>query len=160
MSRTQLPRGGGDRGHFLDFDCVPTSTLKGEIDAFIAAGTTLNGLAGKFLTLSFGANYEVDSPAAGARVDGRIKTVMADSVNSTYRISGRFWTFADDNGNVYSAKCIINVPYSGALALQNSAECASTTTFYQVADGTTDGFHNAVLALDVPASNYCDLIIG
>lgn len=156
MSRSLLARGGGDRGHFLTIDCVPGATLKSELDAFIAAGTVV---IGKFVYLSFGANYEVESPAVGGRVDGKIIAIRADDVNSTYRLTCRIWTFADDNGNVYPAHCIVQGPYSGTLALQNSCECASTTTYFEWADGTTDGFHNAVIALDVPASGYCDVII-
>jgi len=157
MSRSLLARGGGYRGRCLELDCVPTSTLKGEIDDFIAAGTIV---IGKHVFLSFGANYEVDSPAAGARVDGKIKVCMKDTVNDTYRLTCLIWTFADDNGNVYPAMYIDNGPYSGTLALQNSCECASSSTFYQWADGAGDGFHNAVIALDNPASGYVDVIIG
>ena len=160
MSRSLLAAGGGNRGHVLSLKCVPTSTLKGEIDDFITAGTTLTGLAGKFVFLSFGANYEVDSPAAGGRIDGRITAVKEDKINSTYEITCDIWSFADDNRNVYSANCIINVPYTGTLVRQNSCECGSTSTFFEVADGATDGFHNAVIAIDVPASDYCDVIIG
>ena len=159
MSRSLLAGGGGDRGTPLYLaECYPTSTLKGEITAFIAAGTTLTGLAGKFIFLSFGANYEVDSPAAGERIDGRIYAVREDKINSSYVISCHVWTFTDDQGHVYSANGIYNAPYSGTIVRQNSCECASTSTFFEVADGATDGIHNAVIAMDVPATGYCDVI--
>lgn len=157
MSRSSLVYGGGDRGHFLILDCVPSSALKTLLDAFIAAGTAVEN---KFVTCSFGANYEVDAPATGARIDGKILTCTSDPVNSTYRLSCQIWSFADDNGNVYAASRIIHGPYTGTLALQNSVECSSGTTHYLFADGTTDGYHNAVIALDVPASGYCDIIQG
>ena len=157
MSRALNDRGSGDRGHFLEIACVPTSTMKSEIDAFIAAKTQLEG---KFVFLSFGANYEVDSPAAGEQANGDIKAVQEDIVNSTYRITCRIWNFADDNGNIYPALNIVNKPYNSTLVLQNSCEVNATATYYMFADGTTDGFRNAVIGLDLPASGYADVIQG
>jgi len=152
-----LVAGGGDRGHFLELKCVPTSTLKGEIDDFIAAGTTV---IGKFVSLSFGANYEVDSPAAGAQVDGKIHAVKEDKVNDTYELTCRIWSFTDDQSNRYPAICIVQGPYSGTLVRRNTAECYSGSTFYQFSDGDTTARGNAVIAIDVPASGYCDVIMG
>jgi len=160
MSRSTLVRGGGPRGHYLLLDCVPTSTLKGEIDAFIAAGTVYAGWTnGKFVYLSYGANYEVDSPAAGARVDGKIIAGRYDDLNSTYRLSCAIWSFADDNGNVYSAQCISNGPHTGG-ALGMALECSSTTTFFTWSDADVTGRNNMLIALDVPASGFCDVIHG
>ena len=156
MSRSSLVHGGGPRGVQLILDCVPDSTFKLEIDDFVAAKTVM---VGKFVQLSFGANYEVTSPADGERADGIIVAEpVSDPINSTYRISCDIWSFTDDNGNIYAANRIIHAPYSGTLALHNSCEVESTSTFYQFADGATDGFHNAVIAIDVPASGYCDVI--
>jgi len=157
MSRALNDRGSGDRGHFLDIACVPTSTMKTELDAFYAAGTQIEG---KFVALSFAVNYEVDSPAAGVQANGDIKAIQEDIVNSTYRITCRIWNFADDNGNIYPALNIVNKPYEGTLALQNSCEVYATATYYTFGDGDTDGFRNAVIGLDLPASGYADVIQG
>ena len=156
MSGSLLVPGGGDRGHFLQLKCVPTSTLKGEIDDFIATDTAVEG---KFVSLSFGVNYEVDSPAAGAIPDGKILAVKEDAVNSTYELSCRIWSFIDDTSNRHPAMCIVQGPYSGSLALQNAVEVANGTTFYQFADGE-DNKMGSVIGLDVKASGYCDVIFG
>jgi len=157
MSRTLLTRGGGMRGHYLEFSAVAATTMDGELDVFKAAGTQI---ISKFVYLSYGANYEVDSPAAGARVDGKIKVARYDDLASAWRLTVQIWSFADDQGNVYPAMCIENSPYNGTVALGNSLECNATATYYMYADGDTDGFRNMLISLDVPASGYCDVIHG
>ncbi len=160
MSRSLLKKGGGQLlDKCLQLTCVPTSTLKGELDTLIAAETEVAGLNGKFVIITTGANYEVDSPAAGAAVHGKIKTCMVDDVNSTYKLVCWIWAFADDNGNLYSANGIVQGQYTGTLALGNSCECGSTATFFEWADGAGDGYHNMVIAIDNPASGYCDVIV-
>jgi len=156
MSRSSLTRGGGARGHFLLLGCVPDATFKTEIDALILAGTQVTG---KFVQWTLSGNYEVTSPASAAFPNGRIKTCRYDATAATYRLTCEIWSFVDDNAALYPALCITNGTYNGTVAVGNMVECYSTT-YMTWTDASADVAHAMVIALDVPASGYVDVIHG
>ena len=148
---SQLVKGGGDRGAYLDISCVPDSTLKSEIDALITAKTDV---VGKLVSLTWSNNYEVTSPADGAIPDGKI--IGYEKTASSYRLTVRLFSYIDQNSNRHTPVCIINLEYSGTLALQDSV-IINGSTYRNVDDGTSGGW-GAVIALDVPASGRADVL--
>src|SRR4030042_2545906 len=142
-----LVKGGGDRGAYLEISCVPDSTFKTEIDALIAAGTQVTG---KLVSLTWLNNYEVTSPANDAIPDGKI--VHYEQTSSSYRLTVRLFSYIDQNSVRHTPVCIINVAYSGTLALQDSV-IINGTTYINVDDGTTGGW-GAVIGLDTPGSGF------
>jgi hypothetical protein len=148
MSRTV---GGGNRGARMKLECVPDSDFKDEIDALITAGTEV---VGKFVSLTWGANYEVTSPANDAIPDGII--VDYEKEKSSYVLICEIWKYTDQNGNSHTPVMIQNLYYNtGTIALQDSV-IVNGTTYYIVDDGGTGGW-GAVIAKDVP-SKYVDVI--
>lgn len=144
-------KGGGDRGAFLEIGCVPDSTFKSEIDSLITAGTAV---VGKLVALTWSNDYEVTSPAANAIPDGKI--VNYEKTSSSYRLTVRLWSYIDQNSARHTPVCIINIPYEGTLALQDSV-IVYNSDYDSVDDGTSGGW-GAVIALDNPASGYADVI--
>ena len=141
--------GGGDVGNHLDIPCWPDSTLKTEIDALIAAGTTVEG--SKLVSLTFAANYQVTSPADDAIPDGRIIKVEKDATNG-YLLTVRLWSYIDQNAARHSPTQIITLPYStGTIALQDSV-IVNGSTYMNVDDGTSGGF-GAVISKDTTNLN-------
>lgn len=146
-----LVKGGGDRGALLEISCVPDSTFKTEIDALVAAGTQVTG---KLVSLTWSNNYEVTSPANDAIPDGKI--VHYEKTSSSYRLTVRLFSYIDQNSARHTPVCIMNLPYSGTLALRDSV-IINGSTYVNVDDGTTGGW-GAVIALDVPGSGFADVI--
>lgn len=140
-----LTKGGGDRGGYLEVSCIPDSTFKTEIDALIAAGTQVTG---KLCSLTFGANYEVTSPADGAIPDGKI--VHYEQTSSSYRLTVRFFSYIDQNSVRHTPVCIMTIGYSGTLALQDSM-IVNGTTYLEVDDGGAGGW-GAAISLDTTNS--------
>jgi hypothetical protein len=147
-----LVKGGGDRGAYLDIACIPDSTFATEIAALITAGTQVTG---KLVSLTFAANYQVTSPADGAIPDGKI-VHYEEAASSTYRLTVRLFSYIDQNSARHTPVCIINLAYSGTLALQDSV-IINGTTYVNVDDGTSGGW-GAVIGLDVPASGRADVL--
>ena len=146
-----IVKGGVDRGAYLEIRCVPDSTFKTEIDALIAAGTDV---IGKLCSLTWSANYQVTSPAEDAIPDGKI--VNYEKTSSSYRLTVRLFSYIDQNSARHTPVSIINLEYSGTLALQDSVICQDGN-YRPVDDGGAGGW-GAVIALDVPASGQADVI--
>jgi len=144
-------KGGGDRGAYLEIGCIPDSTFKTEIDALILAGTQVTG---KLVSLTWGANYQVTSPAGAAIPDGKI--VHYEKTTSSYRLTVRLFSYIDQNAARHTPVCIINLDYDGTTALQDSVIVDGTGYVY-VEDGSSGGW-GAVIAMDTPASGFCDVI--
>lgn len=146
-----LVKGGGDRGAYLEIGCVPDSTFETEIDALVAAGTSVTG---KLVSLTWSNDYEVTSPAADAIPDGKIVRYEIDG--TTYLLTVRLWSYIDQNSARHTPVCICNIAYEGTLALQDSV-IVYNSDYDSVDDGTTGGW-GACIALDNPASGYADII--
>ena len=143
-------KGGGDRGAYLEISCVPDSDFATEIAALIAAGTQVTG---KLVALTWGANYQVTSPAEDARFDGKI--VHYEKTSSSYRLTVRMCHYVDQNSAHHTPVCIMKFAYSGTLALQDSV-ILYDGNYLSVDDGSTGGW-GAVIAIDNP-SGYADVI--
>ncbi len=148
-----LTKGGGDLGNYLEIACVPSSALETSLDALIAAGTDV---IGKLVSFSTGANYEVASTADGAVPDGKI--VRCEKRGSTYSLTCRIWHYTDQNSTGRPAIAVVNVAYSGSMALGDTLELSQGTTFYTVRDATTGGA-GRLIGLDVPGSGFADFIV-
>ena len=147
-----LVKGGGDRGNFLKISFIPDSTFKTEIDALILAGTQVTG---KLFSLTWAAAYQVTSPAEDAIPDGKITDYEVTA--SSYRLTGILFSYIDQNAARHTPSMIINLPYTGTLALQDSVICYDGN-YLSVDDGTTGGW-GAVIAVDVPGSGYADILM-
>ena len=147
-----LKKGGADRGGYLEIGCVPDSTFEGEIDALVLAGTNV---IGKLVSLTWSNNYEVTSPADNAIPDGKI--VRYEKSGTTYLLTVRLFSYIDQNSARHTPVCIMNLEYSGTLALQDSV-IINGSTYRAVQDGTSGGW-GAVIGLDTPASGYADVIM-
>ena len=146
-----LVKGGGDRLVWEGVGCVPDATFKTEIDALIAAGTKV---IGKLVAITWSNAYEVTSPAAAADVDGKI--IDYEKTASSYRLTVRFFHYVDQNSQDFCPVYIINLPYEGTVALQDSVE-AYNSDYDSVTDGGAAGF-GACIAVDVPVSGRADFI--
>ena len=136
---------GGTKGNCLTISCVPDSTLKTELDALVAAGTKV---VGKLVSLTFGANYEVTSPADGAVPNGEIiaykKTTLA--AGHSYLLTVALFAYVDQNSAYHTPVCVRTLEYEGTIALQDSV-IINGSTYRKVDDGTSGGF-GAVIAKD------------
>jgi len=155
MSRTI---GGGHFGPDLKITCVPDSTFKSEIDTLIAtnpetAATKLSGA--KLVSLTFLNNYEVTSPANDARFDGFVTDYSPIVPSPYYYLTVDLVRYSDQNGNRWTARRILHLPYSGTIALQDSV-IINGTTYYLVDDGGTGG-DGAVISKDTP-TGYVDVL--
>lgn len=130
--------GRGNQGHPLNITAAPDSTFKDEITALIAAGTNVTG---KLVTLTFSNNYEVTSAAAAAIFDGKVTNCrpVTGASGVTYSLSVDLIHYTDQNGNSHTPVCIINVPYDGTTALQDSV-IVDDVTYMNVEDGGTGGW--------------------
>lgn len=160
MSQSLNTIGGGDRnssqGFFLKV--VPDATLQTELAAFVAAGTHITEL--KFVQWTFSNNYEVTSPAANAWPDGRIISISSElNINSKYTVVAWMWTFTDSSGTRRPISAIVNAEYTGNVSLQDPVEVSSATTF-EIFQTSSSAYPCAVVATDVPASSYLDVLIG
>ena len=145
--------GGGDRGHSLRIGFKPNSALITHITSLINAGSKVEGT---HVTIDTSAAYTVGLAADDAIPDGQIVAYENDNYN-TYHLTIDLETFADQNGNRYPATRIRNKPYSGSIALGDTV-IINGSTAKAVDDGTTGGF-GKVLAVDVPASGYADILL-
>ena len=147
-------KGNGPQGYTgpgLLISCIPDSTFEAEIDALITAGTEV---VGKLVSLTFGANYEVTSPADGAIPDGII-TQYAKS-GSSYILTVNLFSYIDQNSNRHTPRVMQNLPTTGTLALQDSV-IINGTTYYYVDDGDTGGW-GAVIGLNCPTTGFADVL--
>ncbi len=149
MSRV---RGGGDRPSITRVGCVPDSTFESEIDALVAAGTDV---IGKLVTATFSNNYEVTSAAAGAVPHGKIVDYRVSG--SSYALTVHFFLMTDQNGNVFAPTQIINLPYDGTTALQDTFK-VDDTTYMNIEDAGASGA-GVVIAVDVPTTNRVDVMV-
>jgi hypothetical protein len=147
-----LTEGGGDRGAFLEIGCVPDSTFETELDALKAAGTSI---VGKLVSLSWAAGYEVTSPADGAIPDGKI--IQAREMGSTWKLTVRLFSYIDQNSSRHTPVGIINLPTNGGTAALQDSVIIYGSDYVYVDDGGTGGW-GAVIATDVPGSNYVDVL--
>ncbi len=147
MTTRRRTVGTGDVGNFLDITCYPDSTFATEITALIAAGTEVEG---KLVSLTWSANYQVTSPADGAIPDGKIISVEKDATN-TYILGVRLFSYIDQNSVRHTPVAIINLAYSGTIALQDSI-IVNGTTYKDVDDGTTGGW-GAVISIDTTGAS-------
>jgi len=145
--------GGGTLKDTRKVTCVPDATFKAEIDALMTAGTAV---VGKFVSLTWLNDNEVTSPADNAIFDGQIIECEKLKVSPYYRLTVNIVSYLDQNSVRHPATCIMNVPYDGTLALQDSV-IINGATYVNVDDGGTGGW-GAVIALDVGASGYADVI--
>ena len=140
---------GGSKGSPLVISCVPDSTFKSEIDALITAKTKV---VGKLVSLTYGANYEVTSPADDAIPDGEIvaysKTTSASG--SSYLLSVALFHYVDQNSAHHTPVCVRTLEYSGTIALQDSV-IINGSTYRAVDDGGAGGW-GAVIAKDTTNS--------
>ena len=144
--------GGGDRGAFLDVACVPNSTLKSTIDTLVAAGTQVTGTLVK---LTYSDDYEVAGCSAGDIPDGKI--MAYEKTETSYRLLVRLFSYVDLAGNRHTPVGIANFPYDGTgLGLKDSVLVYANNS-RKVKDGTSTGW-GAVIAMDTPASGYCDVL--
>jgi len=133
MARRSL--GNGDQGPQLDIALVPDSTFETEIAALIAAGTQV---AGKLVALTFSNNYECTSPAANAIPMGKIIDWIKDPVYG-YILTVRMFNYIDQNNNNHTAVKIVEIPYEGTIALQDSI-IVYNSDYDSVDDGTSGGW--------------------
>ena len=160
MSRPLNTRGGGDNGIFLDFPCFSDSALTTDISELIAAGSSDAIIQDVLVAWTLSDDYEVGVPAAGAVAHGQIHSVpIYDQINSVYRFTARIWAATDTNGTYHYVNKIKNAKYTGSLSLGDNVENATGTDHNQFADGGTNGM-GVVIALDVPAASYCDVLMG
>ena len=160
MSQSLNTVGGGDRTCEQGFalKVIPDSTLQTELAAFVAAKTDITEL--KFVQWTFSNNYEVTSPAANAWPDGRIISISSElNINSKYDIVAWMWSFTDSSGTRRPITAIVNAEYTGSLSLQDPVEVSSATTF-EIFQTSASAYPCAVIATDVKASGYCDVLIG
>ncbi len=148
MSRV---KGGGDYGPALPIPAYPDATFEAEIDALIAAGTDV---VGKLVTLTWLNNYEVTSAAENAIPDGIVTNFYPSG--SSYCLSVDLFHYVDQNSVGHTPRRIVNLPYAGTFALQDSV-VVNTTTYLGVKDGGTGGW-GACIAIDTPASGYADIL--
>lgn len=137
---------GGSRGGLVVPGCVPDATLKGELDVLYAADTKIEGL---LVALTFNNNYEVTSPADGAKHDGVIiahrKTTAAAGKN--YELTVRMLNYTDQNAAQHVPVAIQTYSYdTTALALQDTV-VVDGADFKYVKDGGASG-HGAVISVD------------
>ena len=144
--------GGGDRGKFLEIGCVADATFEAELDALKTAGTAI---VGKLVSFTWSNNYEVTSPASDAIFDGKI--IQARESGTTWLLTVRVCSYIDQNSARHTPVGILNLPDNGGtIALQDSVIVYGADYVY-VDDGTSGGW-GAVIAVDVPGSNYVDVI--
>lgn len=146
-------KGGGFEGPgaSLVIPAIPDATFETEIDALIAASTDV---IGKLVTLTFLNNYEVTSAAESAIPDG----VVVDYYKSgtSYCLSVELLNYIDQNTVNHMPRKIMNFPYAGTFALQDSV-VVNTTTYLGVKDGGTGG-RGACIAKDTPTTGYADIL--
>jgi hypothetical protein len=145
---------GGYRGGFLEVDFVPDATFKSELDTLISNKTNFVNV--RMFSLTFSNDYEITSPADGAIPDGVITGYIQVTASPYYRVTGRLFSYIDQNSARHTPVGIHNLPYSGTIALQDSV-IINGTTYAAVDDGGSGGW-GAVIATDVPTTNYVDVL--
>ena len=146
--------GGGDAGVSLQITCIPDATFKSEIDALRTANTVIANQ--KLVSLTWSDNYEVTSPADDAIFDGIIRHAGSLLLASPYYyLTVDLISYVDQNSSRHTPRCILHLPYSGSIALQDSV-IINGSTYKNVDDGTSGGW-GAVIAKDVP-SGYVDVL--
>ena len=141
MSRV---RGGGDRP-LGEVSWVPDATFEGEIDALVAANTNV---IGKLVTITYSNNYEVTSAAAGAVPNGKIIDYRVSG--TSYALTINMFLYVDQNGVYHAPTRIVNLPYDGTTALQDTVK-VDGATYVNVEDGGASGT-GVIVAKDTPGS--------
>lgn len=146
--------GGGDRGAYLDITVIPDTTLAGELAVLEAAGTEIEGKLVKFTGSN---NYEVTSPDDGNVPNGKIVAIEKDSIY-TYLITMRVIGYAHGSGATFrGAHQIQNFEYD-SISLGDGIQ-VSGSDYKQVETAATITDAGLVIAVDVPASGSCDVLL-
>lgn len=137
----------GSQGACLIIPGVPDSTFITEIAALIAAGTKP---VGKLCSLTWGANYEVTSPADGAIPDGEIIKCepTTSAAGNSYLLSVALFHYVDQNSAHHTPVCIRQLEYAeGATVAFQDSIIINGDDYRDVDDGTTGGW-GAIIAID------------
>ena len=132
----------------IEIPAQPDTTFKAEITALIAAKTKV---VGKLDSLTFSDNIEVTSPADGVIPDGMIIACrpVQYAAGTDYELTVKLFSYLDQNSERHTPVCIVSLPYSDTVALQDSV-VIDGTTYMSVKDGTTGGW-GAVISKDTSA---------
>lgn len=145
--------GGKLQGQGLVITCVPSSALKTTIDGYIQNGTEWLGKT--LVKFTFSNNWEVALAGNGEEFDGIILDYSALKGAPYYRLAVLVLSVKDQNGNRWTPKNVVSLPYTAPIALHDTVVVKGTTA-RNVSDGTSGGF-GAVIAKDEP-SGYVSIL--
>lgn len=145
--------GGKSKGPELVITCVPNSALKSVIDGYIQDGTEWLGKT--LVKFTFTNNWEIALAADGEEFDGIILDYSKMKSSPYYRLAVLVLSVEDQNGNRWSPRQVMSLPYTAPIALHDTIVVKGSTA-RTVSDGTSGGF-GAVIAKDEP-SGYVDVL--